>query len=226
MFVFLRRLVIRTAMPMSWRLRRGRAAAALSEFAATEADSGWQFLRAMDCLPSPAHRALMFHNLLEEREHAAGFDALVKALPGGGAERAPAPREALLTGEADLPEFLAYAYAGELDISLEFGSFARAAGSVPAARALFDAIRVDEDGHHHTLWRALQEAVPDEAEAQALVRKARRRRIWKVWLKFSKRIGDAFLGLWLTLVYAVFGLLLVIPSRRRLRRRALPATTA
>lgn len=216
MYVTLRRLIIRLFLPITWRLFRRRPSDTLADFAATEADSGWQFLQTIEALDEAEHRALLFDNLLEEMEHAARFRELAARLPGGRVARPTAERHAMIEDGDGLVAFLAYAHAGELDISLEFDAYARAA-TVPEARTLFREIAADEDDHHHVLWKTLIDATRSEETAHKLVRAARRKRAWKAWLRFSKRLGDAFLGFWLSLIYLLFGWLLVLPSRRRLR---------
>lgn len=220
MYVLLRRIIIRLFLPITWRLFKRRPAHALLDFAATEADSGWQFLRAIERLPNAEHRAMLFHNVLEEKEHASEFQALVDGLPGGDAERPSAARNALIDDDENLAAFLAYVYAGELDISQEFSAYAKAV-PVPAAQRLFDQIQEDEDGHQDSLWETLITETGDRKEADRLVKKARRRRMWRAWMKFWKRVGDRFMGLWLTLVYAIFGLLLLVAARRRMSEGSL-----
>ena len=214
MYIWIRRWAIRLFLPIRWRLSRRRPARALAEFAATEADSGWQFLRAIDRLEKPEHRALLFHNLLEEKEHAYLFRDLVRRLPGGRAPIAQAERKALIDEEGGLSAFLAYVCAGEMDIAREFEAYAKAS-SVPEARALFEHVLCDEDGHHDVLWNTLVDELGDEVEAKVLLGRARRQRIWRAWLRFSKRMGDTLLGVWLFAIYLVFGPLLFVASRRR-----------
>ncbi len=206
---------------MSWWMRRRRPAETLAQFAETEADSGWQFLKAFDSCENPVHRAHLFHNLLEECEHASLFTALVEKRHG----TVPPPqngRLSLLDQEGELGAFLAYVQAGELDIAHEFEAYARA---VPDAdvRKVFEHIQTEEDGHQSSLWAALLDVTGSEPRAHQLVARARRRRAWRAFLRFSKRLGDGLLGIWLTLVYVVMGPFCAIQGRRRI---ALPARAA
>lgn len=203
-------------MPISWRLFKKRPASVMHEFAVTEEDSGWQFAEAMPLLDDPAHRALLFHNALEEHEHAHRFLSIAIKLPGGAEPRPVVARSFLIDDTHDLAEFLAYVYAGELDISKEFNSYAAAIGRDDVSH-LFAEISEEEAGHHSTLKGALLAIAGSEETITGLVKKARRRRLWRAWLKVSKSIGDTFLGLWLVVIYLVFGPLLFWASRSRLR---------
>jgi hypothetical protein len=216
-YVFLRRLLIRILLPVWWRVSRRRPADALAEFAATEADSGWQFLYVMDQVESPKDRALIFHNMLEESEHTTLFDDLVRKLRGGVSVMDSAPRNSMVEEQGGLAEFLAYVYAGELDISHEFEAYANAT-QIEEASALFRHIQEEEEGHHYNLRSVLVAAAGSDARADKLVKQARRRRMWMAWLRFWKRFGERFMGLWLALLYFAFGPFMVLGSRRRLRK--------
>jgi rubrerythrin len=193
----------------------------LAEFAATEADSGWQFLQAFECVKEPKNQALLFQNFLEEKEHASRFDALVRSLPGGEHAGETAPRQSLVSDVDDVAFFLAYMYAGELDISQEFTAYANAT-AIPAAQALFRYIQEEEEGHHEKLWAVLVETAGSEAAANKLVKRARRKRAWTAWLRFWSRVGESFMGFWLALVYWVFGPFVSFAGRRRLKRGRRP----
>ncbi len=215
MLVAVRRALIRTLLPLSWRLRRARPVETLTQFAETEADSGWQFLRAFERCDDPRHRAHLFRNLLEEREHTSLFVGLVEARGGRVVLSSDGGRTSLLDQENGLAEFLAYVQAGEHDIAQEFQEYAQAVGAADV-RAVFDHIQEEEDGHHSTLWQALLAVAGSQERAHQLVRRARRRRGWRTFLRAGKRMGDAFLGLWLTVIYVALGPLSVFAGRRRL----------
>lgn len=219
MIVWLRKVLIRLLLPVSWFVRRRRPIETLCQFAETESDSGWQFLRAFDQCPDPVQRAHLFHNLLEEREHASLFTELVERRGGRVRLSAENGRTSLLEQEGTLPAFLAYVHAGELDIAHEFGAYARA---VPDddVRKVFEHIKEEEDGHHSNLQGALLAIYPDPVKAAALVSRARRRRTWRAFQRGSKRIGDAFLAVWLVALYIVLGPFCVFQGRRRLARSA------
>lgn len=214
MYVTLRRAMIRVLLPFSWWARRRRPAETLAQFAETEADSGWQFLRAFGECDSAVHRAHLFHNLLEESEHASLFTELVNKRNG----LVPPPedgRHSLLDQEGELAAFLAYVQAGELDIAQEFEAYAKAVPDEDV-RTVFQHIMTEEDGHQSSLWLALLDVTGSESKAHQLVGRARRRRAWRAFLRFSKRLGDSLLGLWLTIVYVVAGPFCVLQGRRRL----------
>ncbi len=187
----------------------------MARFSEIEADSGWQFLRALSRLPSSKHRALLFDAMLEEKEHAAQFSALSHRLAGRRLNRPQLERKALIDEGDGLADFLAYVYAGELDISGEFGAYSRAV-PIPEARALFADIQGDEADHHEILWATLTDSAENVERAQVLVRRARRRRAWKDWQGVGKGIGDKLLGFWLMLVFVLLGPFGVFAARRRL----------
>ncbi len=215
-YVALRRWAIRVVMPVMWRLWPRRRAHALAEFAATEADSGWQFKQAIERTPDPALKALLFCNLLEEMEHSERFQRLADGMGQGRVGVAPARRTSLATDTSSLRAFIAYVHAGELDISHEFDAYGRAAG-VPAISGTFEALREDEEGHQSGLWSALRKLTRSDSEARSLVRRARWRRLYRSWLSVSKQLGDAMLALWLGLAYLLMGPLAVWSSRARMR---------
>lgn len=216
MFVALRRALIRLLLPLSWRLRRRRPVETLTQFAETESDSGWQFLQAYGRCPDPAHRAHLFLNLLEEREHTSLFVALVEARGARVRFDSDGGRSSLLDQESGLPEFLAYVQAGEHDIAEEFQAYGRAVDASDV-REVFEHIQEEEDGHHSTLWQALLAVAGSEERAHQLVRRARRRRAWRTFLRASKRMGDAFLALWLTVFFVLLGPFFALQGRRRLQ---------
>ncbi len=161
MRALLRKLAIRTMLPVSWAFSKTRVSRSLLRFAEVEADSAWQFLRAMEVLELPHQRAAMFHDALEEMEHAAGFHSLARAY----AER-PLPlcrdrREALLHTPEDLGEFLAYIYEGEREVYGEFEDYCLAIRREDI-RAWLQHIREDEAGHQDTALATLVEVLGGE----------------------------------------------------------------
>ncbi len=216
MRALLRKLAIRTMLPVSWAFSKTRVSRSLLRFAEVEADSAWQFLRAMEILEEPHQRAAMFHDALEEMEHAAGFHSLARAY----AER-PLPlcrdrREALLHTPEDLGEFLAYIYEGEREVYGEFEDYCLAIRREDI-RAWLQHIREDEAGHQDTALATLVEVLGGEDKLKRLIRQIRWRRQKESLVRLSTWIGNLFSGLLLGTIFLVSGPVFWWACRRRLR---------
>lgn len=216
----LRRVAIRHFLPLSWRLGDERVARSLQRFALVESDSAWQFLRALEVLEKPEHKAAMFHDALEEMSHAEGFARLAARY---SPRPLPLPREArspLIERPEQLGEFLAYIYVGERDVYDEFDDYARAARR-PDIEAHLAAIQADEAGHHEDAERTVLNLVGSEARFVRLQRQARWRRFRESFMRVSTGIGHVVSTLLLGALYFAVGALLAVPARRRMAPRPL-----
>ncbi len=220
MRVFIRRMAIRHLLPLSWKLGDERVARSLQRFALVESDSAWQFLRAVEVLERPEHKAAMFHDALEEMSHAEGFSRLAARY----APRAlPLPREArspLIERADQLGEFLAYIYVGERDVYAEFDDYSRAARRADI-EAHLAAIQADEAGHHEDAERTMLSLFGSAERFARLQRQARWRRFRESANRVSTWSGRIVSGLLLGILYFVAGALLTVPARRRLGGREL-----
>ncbi len=200
----LRRLAIRSLLPLSWKLSPGRVSSSLLRFAEVEADSAWQFLRAMEVLEQPHQRAAMFHDAIEEMEHSAGFYTLARTYASRPLPLCRDRREALLTGPEGLGEFLTYIYEGEREVYEEFEDYTTAAGRQDIQDWLTH-IREDEEGHQDTALATLIEVLGGEQELARLVRSIRWRRNKESLARLSHRIGNLFSGVLLGSIFLVAG---------------------
>ncbi len=215
MFSLLRRIVIRTLLPVSWGHSPHRVAKSLDRFSQVEADSAWQFLRAVEILPSPQAKAEMFENALEEVHHAYIFHEAASKKVSRPLPLETDSRKALLSSPEELPGFLGYTYLGEHDVHGEFQSYARAAGD-PTVQAVFLSICEDEAGHEASARGLLAKALGSETKVRKVVIKARFRRIYADWIRFSTKLGEVFSGFWLGLFYFICAPLVAATCRRRL----------
>lgn len=226
MSMFLRRLGIRIALPLSWRIfpeRRGRV---LQRFANTEADSAWHFLHALSQVDQPAIRARLFNNALEEEHHAALFteSALEQAwapirLPGAG-------RVAIYDPYKGLQHFYAYVYVGEKDVYDQFDAYAKAIDTESVKR-LFTQLKEDEDGHMQFAEQRLAALDANGSKVVRQVRSIRRQRALESCVRGFRRLPDLATGFLLGTLYFVLGGFARAACRRALvsHRSAAPSVT-
>ncbi len=217
---FFRKILIRTVLPITWRHSRHILATRLLRFAVTESDSGWQILNALQAVDDPKVRAMVLQHALEEIHHASEFTRASKPWLAELPARPLPERDPLFEmeeGVDGLVFFLAYAHVGELDVFDQFASYAAGVGAPEVADVFLEA-KLDEYGHISLTWTLLTSLV-DEKRARREVLKVRGRRVYEAWLRFSKGIGDVSFAVLLSTLYLVFGPLLWLPARARLRWR-------
>jgi len=213
-----RKLLIRTIFPVNWRLRPRRIAQGLQRFGNTECDSAWQILYALESIDDPRTRAMVLQHAFEEIHHGAEFFRVALPYVPRLPYRYLPQRDPLFDpsrGAAGLADFLAYAHVGEIDVFDQFDSYAAGIGNCPA-QAVFRESKLDEDGHVGLTWNLLVAVTGSEKKARLLIWKTRARRIWEAWLRLGKGMGELPLTLILLALYCTFGLLTVLPLRRRL----------
>jgi len=223
----LRTAVIRLALPLAWRLSRRRAVESLQRFSATELDSAWQSLHAMEAAGDPSLKARLFEHALEELGHAELFSQAAKALSSKlpaipVSERTPLFKPRSGNG---LVSFYALAHLGEDRVSREFEAYL-AAAPYEEAREVFRAVLEDEKGHALSTARWLARAASSRQELRRELLKARLGRFRGSWLRFLRALGEIPSALILGLVYLLAGLLLGRACRGHLegsREREAPA---
>ncbi len=222
--MFFRKLAIRILFPLTWRPSPRRTAAGLSRFAVTELDSAWQILYAMDDVDAPHLRGMMLQHALEELHHSSEFARIARRQMPAPPTRLMPPREPLYDrseGLDGLATFVAYAHVGEIDVFDQFSSYAAGIGD-GEARGVFHEAKLDERGHVGLTREILVELVGERA-ARGRIRQIRLRRVYEAWLRFSKVLGEVPSGALLGALYLIFGALLQVPLRRRLRFTGPPA---
>jgi hypothetical protein len=215
--MFARAVLIRILLPVTWRHVRSVQAGRLMRFSVTETDSAWQILDAMRHVTAPAGRVRMLQHALEEVHHASEFARVARGLCPV-APRPPLAERQPLCGDdpAGVPRFLAYAHVGEQDVFDQFDAYAAGIGEGDAQR-VFRESKLDELGHVGLTWSMLVEATGDAARARRMVWRARLRRAWESWLRFSTGIGAVTSGVLLAAAWAIATMFLALPARSRLR---------
>ena len=214
---------IRLILPWSWRLSRRRRGLSLLQFSRVEADSAWQYQRALGVATDPGLRQYLFANALEEHDHARRFMALAQAdlsVPPPHGQRARVP---LVCDAGDLRDFLAYVHVSEQSIAEEFRLYRKSAG-FEAGAALFQEIQEDEERHHTVALEKLQAHGTGNIEAS--VGAAWRRRAYDVALQASETLGHFLFGTAFKALYLVFGPIFTFQCAKRLRRRQSQAVLA
>ena len=211
----LRRAFIRTVVPVLWR-RDEKIGELLARFSETEADSAWQFLRAVEALPTPVKKAQMFETCIEEMHHAALFERLARSRIASSRSVPATERTVVLSSAADLASFLAYAHVSEDDINKDFGALA-GVSSDPKVRAAFEAIQADKSLHEEGAELLLDDLIASPTRKQRAVAAAHLRRTGANLKTLLGRFGDAVSFVLLASVYWLFGWFLVGVCRARLR---------
>lgn len=218
METWFRRAAIRLFMPVTWGLSRRRTARKLEEFSTIEADSAWQFLRALEAVEDPDHRARLFNNALEEVHHAALFSRASAEYSDRIQPRPQPEREAIFDPDnGGLRRFLAYAYVGEMDVFQQFEAYHAAARPGPAREAFASAME-DESDHVDLAMAILRKTHGSDKAIRREIRNIRLGRAWRTWLRFSKALGEFTSGVLLTVIYFAFGPWLAWACRRARRR--------
>lgn len=212
--MLLRRLLIRALLPLTWRRLSRMKAARLLRFGVTEMDSAWQILHALDRIDDPALRARVLQHALEEVHHAREFTRVALHVSDTLPPRPLPEREPILESHAGLAGFVAYAHVGEQDVFDQFDAYAAGIGDTEA-RSVFREAKLDELGHVSLTWSILTSVVP-EREARRMVWKIRAERLWDVWLRFGKMLGEINATVVLSIIYAVAAPLCARPARRSL----------
>ena len=210
------RLVVRAAAPWAWR-GDARTARKLAGFAATEAGSALDMLRAAELEPDARLRRLFFRHALDEARHARMFGERADRLAGGRARGSD--YDAIHALRQNLYErlgpvrFVAFVHLAERRGLAHFEALARHFADQPALRALFETVGRDERFHvAYTAevldgWRRTGRS---RAVRRALAR-VRFERAWDAWRRTGRRLGDALasalLGSTYFLVVSLFALL-------------------
>jgi hypothetical protein len=220
-YLFVRRILIRTLLPLTWRPFARFRASRLARFGVTEADSAWQILHALDAVDEPSRRVRILQHALEEVHHASEFTRVARPHAPEVLPRLLPPREPIFEREKGLEglvTFAAYACVGEEDVLAQFDAYAAGMGD-GEARAAFREARFDEQGHVG-LCRSLLVGLVGEARARREIRWARLRRLWEAWTRLGRDLGEITSILLFGAIYAVFGVIGWLPARARLRAEA------
>jgi len=217
-------LAVRAAAPLAWR-NDARIARKLAGFAATEAGSALDMLRAAELDPDPKLRRLFFQHAVDEARHARLFQQAARARGGEivlDAYEAVHARRQNLYERLGRVEFVAFCARAEKKGQQHFAALARHFANDPALHRLFERVEKDERFHVRYTEKILSQW---EAEGDgALVRRARvavrTREAWQAWRRAGRRLGD---GLAKGVLAAFW--LVVLPAFVVLQRTLDPART-
>ncbi len=209
------------AVRVLWRDRR-RVAAYLEGFAATEAGSALDMLKAAELEPDPKLRRLFFRHALDEARHAQLFRNAARRVHPDGARAISehalirATRQNLYA-ELGLVRFVAFVHLSERRAARQFAAIARYYRNEPAIAELFGSVLRDErvhvaySGHLLDRWR---EYGNGGAVRWALLR-VRAETAWKAWRRAGRVLGDLVARASLLLVWAIALPLFALLERRR-----------
>lgn len=216
-----RRLVVRAASPIVWRLP-GHAAGKLESFSRAEEGSRVDLLAAAHATPSPARRAQYLRHALDETRHArlfarrAGELRLARGQLPAGPPRADSEALFARLGEVG---FLAFVHLGERRGREQFAIYARlfARHGDERTRALFEGVLADEVVHERYTRELLVELC-GEAGARRALRRARRWQLWRTWRRAGRALAGATYTIAMLAVYVVSAPLGWLAARLRARR--------
>jgi rubrerythrin len=201
-------LAVRATAPLTWRSARKRAEK-LARFAATEAGSALDMLKAAELEPDPKLRLLFFRHALDEARHAEMFRTAAQRIaasshvPISRYARVHAVRQNLYE-TLGRERFVAFVAAAERKGQQHFAALAHHFRHDAELHALFDRVEKDERFHVRYAERVLREWA--RQGGGRAVRRARlsvlRQDAWRAWRRAGRRLGDTLA----TSVLAVFWL--------------------
>jgi rubrerythrin len=202
-------LLLRALAPFVWRTD-DRIAEKLEGFAATEAGSALDMLKAAELVEDPRLRRLFFRHAVDEARHAELFRAAARRLvpgpPRSGSEYAliHATRQNLFA-RYSLVRFLAFVYVAEKRGELLFRVLAAHFAGRPELAELFTRIAKDERFHVAYSGRLLRELRQGGrgTEVRWALATVRLTRAWEAWRRTGRVLGDAATKLMLGFAYLV-----------------------
>jgi hypothetical protein len=211
-----------------WR-HPGRRARLLLRFAEVEADGGRDLVRAAETTGDATLRRLFLRHAADEQHHAALFRErgleLLRALPrpaGAAAAEWIAPGERGLEdvqvereSEADL---LAFLHLSERAAARDFAGYILVLDADPPTQAVFQRVVRDEAFHMNYTRTQLVRIAPERH--RRLLWQARRRRLWKVYLRFATALAGLIGGVILSLQYYLLLPIFAWAAHRAARKEA------
>jgi rubrerythrin len=213
------RLVVRLVAPWVWRTPK-RVAAKLEGFAATEAGSALDMLKAAELTEDPELRWLFFRHAMDEARHAQLFGEAARKLSGDVRPQRSeynlihATRQNLFE-RLGLVRFIAFVYLAERRGEAQFRGLQEHFADDPELQNLFARIGKDEKFHvaysHRLLaeWRASGKG----GEVRRALWTVRGKRALDAWRRSGRLLGDVLARVMLTLVYLVVLPLFVVVQR-------------
>ncbi|MBL8951945.1 MAG: ferritin-like domain-containing protein [Myxococcaceae bacterium] len=228
------RAMLRAVAPLVWRSAR-RIAVKLEGFAATEAGSALDMLKAAELAEDPLLRRLFFRHAMDEARHAQLFRAAARALAtdsGPAGYQLIHARRQNLFASLPLTRFIAFVHLAEQRGELQFQVLRRHFEDVPELERLFARIAREERFHvsYSGRWLEARRRAGFGAEVRAALLAVRARAAWQAWRRAGRALGDLTSRALLSVIYLVALPLFVLlsraldaPARGWQRRPGLPA---
>ena len=214
----LEKISVRLSLAITWR-RRGKKAAAIRGFQATEADGVWHLHRGLSRIEDPKLRAILFTHSLEEDSHAEEFGHVYKAYTDQIVPMANYERDDLYGSEIALWRSLAFVHVGEEDATGRFRAIAQALPPGDPLRGSLSKIVEDEEGHVDLTAQLLARLGANPREVKRHYTRVRLTRLWQAWLRTGKAAIDSLATVLLSLVYFAAAPFLFAVARRKLSTR-------
>jgi rubrerythrin len=205
----LRGLLVRTVMPFRWKRDHHHAAQALKRFGDVEADSAWQYLRALRMTDDVELRRMLFENVIEELKHSDLFYGAAHSLAARRIRSIDQARTPLIGDQKGMAGFLAFAHVSEKAIHGQFDSYA-ASCSLPEVAQVFCAISADEAGHESEARAHLERVAGTASVARRAIWAAHAKRGYESWMRLVEPIG----GIVFLVLFGILFLLLGPLMRR------------
>jgi rubrerythrin len=212
--------LLRLLAPLVWR-SEAKIATKLEGFAATEAGSALDMLKAAELTDDPRLRRLFFRHALDEARHAQAFRAAARRLSPDAAQLGSeynlihATRQNLFQ-ELGLYRFVAFVFLAERRGEAQFRALRRHFAARPELAALFERIARDERFHvaySQRLLESWRRQGLGTTVRLALLR-VRAQRALTAWRRAGRVIGDALARLLLGVVYFALLPVLALAQRR------------
>ncbi len=211
--------LLRLLAPLVWR-REAKIAAKLEGFAATEAGSALDMLKAAELAHDPKLRRLFFRHALDEARHAQLFRAQARAIAASAHQTLSshnlirATRQNLFE-RLGLVRFVAFVYLAERRGELQFRALRAHFRGRPELATLFEQI-AKEERFHVSYSQKLLERWRADGQAAAVrwaLFQVRFDRAREAWLRSGRVLGDVVSQLLLGTIYLVVLPLFALISR-------------
>jgi hypothetical protein len=208
--------------PLVWRSDE-KIADKLDGFAATEAGSALDMLKAAELVDDPALRRLFFRHAMDEARHARMFRDAARAIRpgrrgGSGYELIHATRQNLFQN-LGLVRFVAFVHVAERAGAAQFAALARHFQGRGELGQTFAQILKDERFHVGYSGKILARWSSEGGwlAVRSALFQIRAKRAWEAWKRSGRVMGDLLVGAVLGLLYLV-----VLPPFALAQRRLDP----
>jgi hypothetical protein len=205
----IRKLIIHFITPIIWNKYSDRKSRAMLEFSTIEKDSGNQILWALNLIPDPEIKALLFQHVLEEYFHADLFGGLSELFSDTHLVKDVLEREILVdknSSEKSVWEFFAYAHIGEEEVNRDFSYYTKVRTIDPKISSIFKKVSDDEGEHiigtSEILFKLVNE---NKITYNWLIIKSKFKRTKKLIQRYTNHIGNTVLITSFSAIYFIIG---------------------